>query len=132
MQGMLKSTSHVLRRADRVLYELKAAHHATPAEDLADEGSEVLEGTPRWSGQDCTEFLDWKALDKANPELKLTGGGPWLPRRHAAHLQAKRVDASARRARQVMERVLWDYDCRRRESQRLRPDHHRSLHTEES
>ncbi len=44
VQGMLESTRHLLRRADRVLYELKAAHHSACVEDLAGEASEVLNG----------------------------------------------------------------------------------------
>jgi hypothetical protein len=53
-------------------------------------------------------------------------------RRQAARLRAERVDAAAHRAKQVVERVLWDFDYRWRKSQRLRLDHHWLLHTDES
>jgi hypothetical protein len=58
------------------------------------------------------EELDWElqAFCKANTKLELSG----MPtdRRQAAD----RVDATAHHARQVVERVLWEYNCRWRES----------------
>ncbi len=111
MQRMLKSARSTLLDADR---ELKAAHHATRVEDLAYEASEVLNGTKWRSRQDCMGFreeLVWElpAFSKVNTKLELSQ----MPtdRRPAARLLAKRVDAGAHHARQVMERVLWDYDC---------------------
>ncbi len=44
-------------------------------------------------------------------------------RRQAACLRAERVGVAAHHAGQVVERVLGDYNCRLRESQRFRPDH---------
>jgi hypothetical protein len=52
--------------------------------------------------------------------------------RQAAHLRAERVEAIAHHARQVVERVLWDYDSTQRESQRLGLGYHQPICPEES
>ncbi len=52
--------------------------------------------------------------------------------RQAARLQAERVEAAAYPARQVVERVLWDYDSRLRESQRLSLGYNQPIRPEES
>ena len=77
LQRPLESTRHSLRKADRAFHELKAAHHAAYMEDLAEEASEVLNGTKWWSKQDCIEFhkeLNWElqAYDEANNKLELS------------------------------------------------------------
>jgi hypothetical protein len=77
LQRPLESTRHSLRKADRAFHELKAAHHAAYMEDLAEEASEVLNGTKWWSRQDCIEFhkeLNWElqAYDEMNNELELS------------------------------------------------------------
>jgi hypothetical protein len=74
---MLGSTRHSLRKADRAFHELKAVHHAAQTEDLAEEASEVLNGTKWWSRQDFMEFLkelNWElqAYDEANNKLELS------------------------------------------------------------
>jgi hypothetical protein len=52
--------------------------------------------------------------------------------RRAAHLRAEKVGAAAHHAERAVERVLWDYDCRLRESQRLGLGHHQPIRPEES
>jgi hypothetical protein len=74
MQRMLKVARSTLLDADRVL---KATHHATRVEDLADEASEVLNGTKWRSRQDCMGFreeLVWElpAFSKLNTKLELS------------------------------------------------------------
>jgi hypothetical protein len=51
--------------------------------------------------------------------------------RQAARLQAEGVEAAARHAREVVERVLWDRKNRWEESQRFGLDHHQSIHPKE-
>jgi hypothetical protein len=77
LQRPLESTRHSLRKADRAFHELKAAHHAAYMEDLAEEASEVLNGTKWRSRQDCIEFrkkLNWElqAYYEENNELELS------------------------------------------------------------
>jgi len=77
LQRPLESTRHSLRKADRAFHKLKAAHHAAYMEDLAEEASEVLDGTKWWSRQDCIEFrkeLNWElqAYYEENNELELS------------------------------------------------------------
>jgi hypothetical protein len=118
VQGILEFMRYTLRDADRALCDLKAAHHAACVGDLAGEASEAQEGTMCWSRGDCTKFrkqLDWElqAFSKANTQLELyrmLGDERW-----AVHLRAKKVDAAAHHARQVMEKVLWDCNYRWRE-----------------
>jgi hypothetical protein len=74
--GAVQSTRCTLRDADRALCDLKAAHHAACMRALADEASEVLEGTMCCSRRDCTEFhkqFDWElqVFSKAKTELEL-------------------------------------------------------------
>ncbi len=52
--------------------------------------------------------------------------------RQAARLRAEGVEAAARHAREVVERVLWDRENRWEESQRFGLGHHQSIHPEES
>jgi hypothetical protein len=135
VQGVLESTSHTLRDADRALCDLKAAHHAALVEDLADKASEALEGAMCWSRRDCTKFreeLDWElqAFSKENTKLELYR--ILRDERRAAHLRAEKVGAAAHHAERAVERVLWDYDCRWRESQRLGLDLHQPIRPEES
>jgi hypothetical protein len=125
---MLESTRHSLQKADRTFHELKAAYHAAHMEDLAEEASEVLDGTKWWSRQDCIEFrkeLNWElqAFYEGNTSLSCPS---------CQCLRAERLDAAVHCAKQVVERALWDYNYRWRESQRLRLDHHQLLHTDES
>jgi hypothetical protein len=104
--------------------------------DLASKASKVLDGTIGWSRQDCMGFckeLNWElqAFSKTNTELELYT----MPtdRRQAALQRAERVGAAVHHTGQVVERILQDYDCKWRESQRLWLDHHhRLLHTDES
>jgi hypothetical protein len=133
--GMLEFTRDTLRDVDKALCDLKAAHHAACVRNLADEVSEVLDGTRSWSAQECTEFweeLDWElqAFSKVNTKLELYP--MQTVERQAAHLRAERVEAAAHHARQVVERVLWDYDSTRRESQRLGLGYHQPICPEES
>jgi hypothetical protein len=60
-RGMLAETQCTLQEADSTLYEQKAAHHTARVEVLADEASEVLDGTRWWSRRNCTEF--WEELN---------------------------------------------------------------------
>jgi hypothetical protein len=46
--------------------------------------------------------------------------------------RAERVEATARHAREVVERVLWDHDNRWEAPQRFGLDHHQPIHPEES
>jgi hypothetical protein len=134
MRGMLGSARGSLREADRELHELKAAHHAACMEDLASEASEVLNRTKWRSRQDCMEFRkkldrELQAYEKANNELELSKMSTDM--RLSVRLQAERVEAKGI-VQGKMWRVLRDFDYRWRESQRLRPDHLRLLHTDDS
>jgi hypothetical protein len=80
MQEVDDSTWEWLRDADKVLQELareeRAVHDVACVMDLADETSEVLNGT-RWSRQCCMEFhkeLEWElqAYDKVVSKLELS------------------------------------------------------------
>ena len=135
MQEMLACAKCTLRVADEALCGLEAAHHASCVGDLADEASEVRDGTWYWSAQGCTGFweeLDWElqAFRKVNTKLELYP--MQTVERQAARLQAEGVEAAARHAREVVERVLWDRKNRWEESQRFGLDHHQSIHSEES
>ncbi len=97
--------------------------------------SEVLDGARCWSRRDCTGFweeLSWelRAFSKANTELELPSTR--MDKRHAAHLRAEKVRAEAHRARQVLERVLWNHDYGWEEAQRFGLDHHQPIRPEES
>jgi hypothetical protein len=112
---MLAKTQDTLRAADSTLCEWKAAHHAACVGDLAGEAFEVQDGARDWSAKGCTDF--WKELDcglqafrKANTKLELYP--MQAVERQAARLQAERVEAAARHAREVVERVLWDRESR--------------------
>ena len=135
MQGMLACAKSTLRAADEALCGLEAAHHAACVGDLAGEAFEVRDGTWDWSAQGCTDFwkeLNWglQAFRKVNTKLELYP--MQTVERQAARLRAERVEAAARHAREVVERVLWDHDNRWEEPQRFRPDHHQPIHPEES
>jgi hypothetical protein len=135
VQGLLACAKSTLRAADEALCGLEAAHHATCIGDLAGEASEVRDGTWEWSAQGCTDFweeLNWElqAFRKVNAKLELHPMR--TTERQAARLRAERVEAAARHAREVVERVLWDHDNRWEEPQRFRPDHHQPIHPEES
>ena len=111
MRRMLTRTQDTLRAADITLCKWKAAHHAACIEDLADEAFEVQDGTWDWSAQGCTDFrkeLDWglQAFRKANTKLELRLME--TDERRAARLRAERVEIAASRAREVVEKVLWD------------------------
>jgi hypothetical protein len=130
VQEMLTCAKSTLRVADEALCGLEAAHHAACVGDLADKASEVRDGTWCWSAQGCTEFweeLDWElqTFRKVNTKLELYP--MQTVERQAARLRAERVEATAHRAREVMERVLWDYDSRRREPQRLSLGYHQPI-----
>ncbi|MFN9901824.1 MAG: hypothetical protein ACK55Z_24180, partial [bacterium] len=63
-----------------------------------------------WSAQECTDFrkeLDWElqAFRKANTKLELR-------LMETDERRAERVEIAARRAREVVERVLWDRGSR--------------------
>ena len=93
----------------------KAAHHAACIEDLAGEAFEVQDGTRDWSAQGCADFrkeldLGLQAFRKANNKLELYLME--MVERRAARLRAERVEAAASRAREVVERVLWDRGSR--------------------
>jgi hypothetical protein len=105
VQGVLESTSHTLRDADRAFCDLKAAF--------------------------CKE-LDWElqAFTNVNTELELYR--MLRDERRTAHLRAEKVGAAAHHAERAVERVLWDYNCRWREPQRLGLDHHQPIRPEES
>jgi hypothetical protein len=99
---MLEFTRDMLRDVDKALCDLKAVHHAACVRNLADEVSEVLDGTRCWSVQECTEFweeLDWElqAFSKVNTMLELYP--MQTVKRQAAHLRAERVEAAAHHAR---------------------------------
>jgi hypothetical protein len=132
---MLAETQCMLQEADNTLCEWKAAHHAACVGDLAGEAFEVQDGTRDWSAQGCTDFwkeLNWglQAFRKVNTKLELY---PMRTvERQAARLRAEGVEAAARHAREVVERVLWDRKNRWEESQRFGLDHHQSIHPEES
>jgi hypothetical protein len=111
VQEMLACAKSMLRVADEALCGLEAAHHAACVGDLADEASEVRDGTWCWSAQGCTEYweeLDWElqAFRKVNTKFELYP--MQTVQRQAARLRAERVEAAAHRAREVVERVLWD------------------------
>jgi hypothetical protein len=131
---MLACAKSTLRAADEALCGLEAAHHAACVGDLAGEASEVRDGTD-WSAQGCTNFweeLNWElqAFRKVNTKLELY---PMRTvERQAARLRAERVEAAARHAREVVERVLWDHDHGWEEPQRFGLDHHRPIRLEES
>ena len=106
MRRMLTRTQDTLRAADITLCKWKAAHHAACIEDLADEAFEAQDGTREWSAQECTDFrkeLDWElqAFRKANTKLELR-------LMETDERRAERVETAARRAREVVEKVLWD------------------------
>ncbi len=94
------------------------------------QGFEVRDGTRDWSAQGWTDFwkeLNWglQAFRKANTKLELYP--MQTVERQAASLRAERVEAAARHAREVVERVLWDRENRWEESQRFRLDHHQPI-----
>ena len=111
MRRMLAKARDTLRAADITLCKWKAAHHAACIEELADEASEVQDGTWEWSAQDYTDSrkeLDWElqAFRKANTKLGLYPME--MVERREARLRAERVETAARRAREVVERVRWE------------------------
>jgi hypothetical protein len=115
MRRMLTGTQDTLRAADITLCKWEAAHHAACIEDLAGKAFEVQDGTRDWSAQGCTDFrkeLDWglQAFRKANTKLGLYLME--MAERREARLRAERVEVAARRAREVVERVLWDRGSR--------------------
>ena len=102
LQRPLESTRHSLQKADRTFHELKAAYHAAHMEDLAEEASEVLNGTKWWSRQDCIEFhkeLNWElqAYDEMNNELELS---------ELSMSASGEIRCPSARAKQVVERAL--------------------------
>jgi hypothetical protein len=134
MRRMLAETQCTLGAADSTLCKWKAAHHAACVGDLADEASEAG-STECWSRQDCTVFreeLEWglQAFHGANAKLELLA---WpTHKRQTARLRAERVEAAARHAREVVDRVLWDHAHGWEEPQRFGLDHHQPIHLEES
>jgi hypothetical protein len=115
MRRMLTKEQDTLQAADLILCKWKAAHHAACIEELAGEAFEVQDGTWGWSVQGCTDFrkeLDWglQAFRKANTKLGLYLME--MVERREARLRAERVEVAARRAREVVERVLWDQGSR--------------------
>jgi hypothetical protein len=101
MQEVDDSTWEWLRDADKVLQELareeRAVHDVACVMDLADETSEVLNGT-RWSRQCCMEFhkeLEWElqANDKVVSKLELSKMSTDM--RQAAHLRTREVNTAA-------------------------------------
>jgi hypothetical protein len=135
VQGMLACAKSKLRAADEALCGLEEARHAPCIGDLAGEASEVQDGTWEWSAQGCTDFweeLNWElqAFRKVNTKLELYP--MQTVERQAACLLAERVEAAVHCAREVVEIVLWDYDSKRRESQRLSLSYHQPIRPEES